>query len=363
MVVPITTLNARATRRRRRLCSAAAGALPALLLLPAFLVLAAGCGPGTQTGPESAAPVADGLAKAPPPAAPDGGERRAQAPGTTGPQPAAQPAPRTLQQLVEGNGAESFEQFLAGPWYRHTAQNDDGPEAPPVEIIHFEPDQRSITFFDGEVQEIYSWTGSDLRTASRIALQTHNTLVTSVEKTIIADVTADDELNLQVWSSDSDDESDQNGTYRRLDEAARGELVDAGAPQPGLAQLQLIGLYHGSDGQTILFDAPKFTWQQQERRLTGGFAVYSAGHPVIVFKVVSMAGTTSDVRTYALEFREYRGAERVRRSLVLHPATIEITGLTAVGSAALHFEQVELIDAADAGSEGSEPGPAPTGRG
>ena len=341
----ITTLNARAAHRRRRRWCAAAVALPALLLL------AAGCGPGTRTGTETAAPMADGAAIAAPPAAPAGGERPAQPPGAADPPPAEQPGPRTLQQLIDSNGAKPFERFLAGPWYRHAAQVDDGPHAQPVEIIHFEPEQRSITFFDGEVQEVYSWTGSDLRTTSRIAMRIHNALVTSVEKTIVADVTADDELNLQVWSSDSDDESDQNGTYRRLDEAARGDLVRSGAPQPGLVHLQLVGLYHGSDGQTILFDAPRFTWQQPGRRLTGGFAVYSAGRPVIVFKIVSMAGTTSDVRTFALEFREYRGAERVRRSLILHPATLAITGLTAVGTAALHFEQVEQLDSTVAGSE------------
>ena len=323
--------------RRRRWC-----ATPGLL--PAVLLLAAGCGPGSGAAADAGTTASDASANAAPPTVADGSGVRLHADGATVPPPAERPGPRTRQELIESSGAEPFERYLAGPWYRDAGDDGDAADGQRVDIIHFEPEQRRITFFDGEVQEIYSWDRSDPRTASRIAILMHNALVTSVEKTIMAEVAESDELQLQVWSSDSDDESDRNGTYRRLGARARQELVRTTVAQPGMAQLELNGLYHGSDGHTILFDAPRFTWQQDGRRLTGGFAVYSAGTPVIVFKFVSRAGNTSDVRAYALEFREHRGAERVRRSLILHPATLEITGLAAVGATALHFEQVELSE-------------------
>ena len=304
-----------------------------------------------------------GAPVASPPATVAGGDRRPQAASAAGPTLPERPGPGTRQQLVASEGATPFERYLAGPWYRHVGHDGDGPDDEHVEIIHFEPEPRRITFFHGEVQEIYSWDTSERRTASRLDIRMHNAHVTSVEKTIAAEVAADDELDLAVRGSDPDDDSDQHGTYRRLGETARGELAGTTAAQPGMAQLTLSGLYRGSDGQSILFDAPRFTWQQHGRRLTGGFAVYSVGQLVIVFKIVSLAGTTSDIRTYALEFREHRGAERVRRSLILHPATLEITGLAAVGATALHFEQVELVDAANA--DGAEAGTrtGPTGRG
>ena len=317
-------------------------------LLPAVLLFAGGCGAGGGPASDSGPTASDLSADAAPPTVAGGSGEHRHAAGATEPPPAQRPGPRTRQQLIESSGAEPFERYLAGPWYRHAEGGGDAADGQRVEIVHFEPEQRRITFFDGEVQEIYSWNRSDPRTASRIAILMRNALVTSVEKTIVAEVGESEELRLQVWSSDTDDESDRNGTYRRLAGAARHELVRATAPQPGMVRLELNGLYHGSDGETLVFDAPRFTWQQDGRRLTGGFAVYSAGTPVIVFKVVSRAGNTSDIRTYALDFREHRGAERVRRSLILHPATLEITGLAAVGAAALHFEQVELADAPDA---------------
>ena len=327
-------------------------------LLPAVLLLAAGCGPGSGAASDAGTTAADDAANAAAPTVAAGTGGRAHAPRAAEPPPAERPGPRTRQVLIESSGAaEPFERYLAGPWYRHGGDDSDVADGQPVEIIHFEPEQRRITFFDGEVQEIYSWDRSDPRTATRIAILMHNALVTSVEKTIVAEVAESEELQLQVWSSDADDESDRNGTYRRLGRAARQELVRATVPQPAIAQLELTGLYHGSDGQAILFDAPRFTWQQDGRRLTGGFAVYSAGVTVIVFKVVSRAGNTSDIRTYAVEFREHRGAERVRRSLILHPATLEITGLAAVGATALHFEQVELSDASNT-TDAADPGGA-----
>lgn len=323
---------------------------PAAVLL-ASLLLAAGCGPGS--GARAPAPDVPAIS---PPAVDAGGARRSNAGSTAAAPLPAQPGPRTPQEPAASSGAARFERYLAGPWYRHAGDDGDGPHGTPVDIVHFEPDRRRITFFDGEVQEVYSWDATEPRTAARADLRMRNALVTSVEKTVVAEVAADDELQLRVWGSDSDAESDQDGTYRRLGETARNELVRTGAPRPGMAQLQLSGLYHGGNGETILFEAPRFAWQQRGRRLTGGFAVYSVGQLVIVFKVVSMAGTTSEIRAYALEFREHRGSGRVRRSLILHPATLEITGLAAVGATALHFEQVELVDTA--GGEDAEAGAA-----
>ena len=325
-------------------------------MLPVVLLLAAGCGPDNDTGAgvDTLAPDgADAAGSLPAPPAAAVGDRSPAATAAAEPPPPEQPAPRTRQQLIESSGAEPFERYLTGPWYREPRDHDTGADRQ-VEIIHFEPDRRHVTFFDGEVQEIYSWDGSERRTATRIAIRVHNAIVTSVTKTMVVEVEEAEVLQLQVWSSDSDDESDLNGSYRRLDQSARDDLVASAVPQPGLAELELSGLYQGSDGQTILFETPRFTWQQNGRSLTGGFAVYFMERMVIVFKFVSLAGTTSDTRAYALEFQEHRGSERVRRSLILHPATLEVTGLAAVSASALHFEQVELAVSEEPGEAGAE---------
>ena len=108
--------------------------------------------------------------------------------------------------------------------------------------------------------------------------------------------------------------------------------------------MNLSGLYHDSTGQWIDFESPYFAWQSANERLSGTYTAYSLGQLVIVFKVTSKAGVTRELRTYAVDYRERRRGEQLRRSLVLRPARLAIAGVTGVGAEALHFEQLEIVD-------------------
>ena len=301
--------------------------------------------PVAETEPRRASRDAGGAAVAPGASAGIAGDRdadRNEAPASAS--LPSRPA-QALPQPDPDGGLQAFERFVAGLWYRLPDIEADSPDAP-VEVIQFEPVARRITLFDGEVQEVYAWDDSVRLRSGQFDIRMRNALVTSIEKTMSVEVVADDEARLAIRSSDEDDDDD--GVYRRLGETARRKLARTAAAQPGLAPLDLDGRYRGSDGEWIRFDPPRFTWQQSSGRLSGGFAVYSVDRLVIVFKVVAPAGTTREVRAYTLDYREQRGDDRMLRSLVLRPATLEIGGVTAVGATALHFEQVELIDVAEA---------------
>ena len=250
---------------------------------------------------------------------------------------AAEPAPSAPVSAAPGAAggavqrADEMERQLAGPWYRLNER---------LELILFEPEQRRITLFDGDVQEIYLWDAARRMPGSRIEIQVRNELIHSLERTIAVELVSGAEIRLTMEGGDHH----FDGGYRKFDDHARGLLPVSSAVRPGLVDLDLAGRYRDGAGQSIEFEPPRFTWRAGDRQVSGAYVLYSVGQPVIVFKVTSDAGITRELRTYTVDYREQRRGERLVRSLVLHPARLEITGVTEVGAAALHFERLELLE-------------------
>ena len=257
--------------------------------------------------------------------------------------PASPTAQDSLRELFASDGTAGFETHLAGPWYRLVQPDPSDSLISRMEIIHFEPEQGRITLFDGDVQEIYVWDVSHRLLAARLGIWVHNVLVPSIERTINVEAVTADEIRV-VMKGDDDHYFD--GTYHKLDEHARARLADSGVVRPGLVELNLAGLYRDDTGQAIDFEPPHFTWQSANERVSGTYTAYSLGQLVIVFKVMSTAGVTRELRTFTADYRERSSGEQLLRSLVLRPARLAITGVTGIGAAALHFEQLETLDAA-----------------
>lgn len=256
----------------------------------------------------------------------------------------------SLPELLASEGTAEFERHLAGPWYRLVQPDPSDSLISRMEIIHFEPEQRRMTLFDGDVQEIYVWDVSHRLLATRLGIWVHNELVPSIERTINVEAVTADEIRVVMKGAD---DHYFDGNYRKLDEHARTGLADSGRVRPGLVELDLAGRYRDSTGQSIDFEPPHFTWQTADERVSGTYAAYSLGQLVIVFKVTSTAGVTRELRTYTADYRERRRGEQLLRSLVLRPARLAITGVTGVGATALHFEKLEALDAATAPDTGA----------
>ena len=257
------------------------------------------------------------------------------------------PATRdSLGELFASDGTAEFETHLAGPWYRLVQPDPSDSLISRMEIIHFEPEQGRITLFDGDVQEIYVWDVSHRLLAGRLGIWVHNELVPSIERTINVEAETGDEIRVVMKGDDDDHYFD--GNYRKLDDHARTRLAESGLVRPGLVELHLAGRYRDSTGQAIDFEPPHFTWQSADERVSGTYTAYALGQPVIVFKVMSTAGVTRELRTYTVDYRERHRGEQLLRSLVLRPARLAITGVIGVGAAALHFEQLETPDPAPA---------------
>lgn len=302
-------------------------------------VLLAGCGGGGGNGAELSAPPA-----------------AAAVPGNL-PAPVTPAAHEASADPAPDPGSVDLERQLAGPWYRLVPSPPDAAGAARgarLDLILFEPEQGRVTLFGGDVQESYLWDASRPLPGSRAAIRVRNELVHSLERTITVEVMTGAEIRVAM----EDDDHPFAGDYRKFDDRASALLAPASTVQPGLVDLDLAGRYRDAAGQALEFAAPRFVWQNGDRQESGAYAVYTLGRPVIVFKIMSPAGVTRELRTYTVDYREQRRGERLLRSLVLRPARLEITGVTEISAAALHFEQSEMAEEATAAQPGAAPTPS-----
>ena len=305
------------------------------------------------------------LSAAPPAALPAGNAALAAAgpgdlpPDAGGRPPAAPPAPvpgasgasagaGELQELLAGDGTARWERHLAGPWYRLAPAETGAAPDRGLQLILFEPERRRVTLFEGEVQESYLWDDSHRPAASRIGIRVRNELVPSIERTIDVEAVTGAEIRVAMQGGDHH----FDGNYRTLDADARARLARPDAVRPGPVELDLAGRYLDAAGEAIDFEPPRFTWQSGDQRISGVYALYSLERLIIVFKVTSPAGVTRELRTYTVDYRQRRRGERLLRSLVLHPARLEISGVAEVGAAALHFERLEFAEEATTEDQG-----------
>ena len=262
---------------------------------------------------------------------------------------------RQLRELFASSATETFERFLAGPWYRPLEPGAAGPLTRGTEVIHFEPERRRITLFDGDVQEIYTWEVSHRLLSSRLGIWVRNELVPSIQKTINVEVTSLRDLRVVMKGRERGDYADHH--YEKLTTGLQTELARATAVDPGLVELHLSGLYRTDHGDTIIFESPRFTWLMGSESESGGYAIYSVGQPVIVFKVMSPGGVTRELRSYTLEYDEHLVGDRLFRSILLRPATLAVDGVSLEARTALRFEQVEIVQETTA-EEHAGPGAA-----
>ena len=262
---------------------------------------------------------------------------------------------RQLRDLFASSATETFERFLAGPWYRPLEPGAAGLLTRGAELIHFEPERRRITLFDGDVQEIYIWEVSHRLLSSRLGIWVRNELVPSIQKTINIEVTSLRDIRVVMKGRERGDYTDRH--YEKLTTGLQTELARATAVDLGLVKLHLSGLYRADNGDTIIFESPRFTWLMGSDSESGGYVIYLVGQPVIVFKVMSPGGVTRELRSYTLEYDEHLVGDRLFRSILLRPATLEVGGVSFEARTALRFEQVEIVQET-AAEEHAGPGAA-----
>jgi hypothetical protein len=174
-----------------------------------------------------------------------------------------------------------------------------------------------------------------------LQIRAHNESIPSIKKKITVSLRSMREVLVSVQGVERSDRTE--ATYARLSGELQKQLLEGDVVTTGPADLTLTGLYRDADGETILFEAPSFTWISDVGTESGGFAVHSFGGPVLVFRVLSRSGLTLSHRSFALRYEEQQSGERLVRSILLQPATLTVDGAVAQSAPALRFEQVEFL--------------------
>ncbi len=257
-------------------------------------------------------------------------------------------AQKQLAELFSASATQTdYEQFLEGPWHR---RNDV------KSLLVF--DERTLRFFDGEVQEIYRIDFFS-RWGNTVRLEAHNLSLQQIKKWITLSVVAANTLRLEVrntpWVAEDDPWS---GEYLRLAPDVQQSILAQRNPRAARPAVRLVGIFRAVDGAEIAFDSPTFTWVTPDGGSSGGGFAVMEGLPVlnthyleretpdqagiISFKFLDQAGLKSTDRTYLLEYKEKVDATTVVRTVSLTPVSLTIRGALATSREPLVLEQIEM---------------------
>jgi len=246
--------------------------------------------------------------------------------------PGAVVAERQLQELFRDAAVEPFEEFLAGPWYLSSAKDRE-------ELILFLPGERRIAIYTGQVQEIYSWQASFRSLSNRLLIFGANESIESITKRFSVDVVSLNTIDVSIWGSEQWDQS--SGRFLKLTEELQGSLPGAERPRARPVALKLDGLYQSGAGIRLIFEAPNFTWIDEKRSFSGGYAIFALDHDVLYLQGMDDNGMPGETAAYIMEYTEKKEGEYLYRNLALTPGRIGVQGIRPVSETRLLFEQME----------------------
>lgn len=246
-------------------------------------------------------------------------------------------------------GAKAFESFLAGPWVKSSssgAANGTDPTASTPDsgdtILFFDPTKKEITFYSGDVMEVYYWENSYRTLYNSLVISGYNELVQYIKAQISLSVTSID--HIQVYSPDQ-----WAGSYQKLTESMQQSLIKhSNVPY---TPPKLSGTYTSPSGAKLDFKDPRFTLDEGGKSRTGGYSIFDYGVPVLELRFLTPGGIVDGTKAYKLDFSEEKSKTQIIRKLVLTPGRLSIHGFVAIGDTPVHYDQtINLEPTKNAGS-------------
>lgn len=262
-----------------------------------------------------------------------------------------------LTNLYNGT-AETFEDFLNGPWYK---TNDSGagtdagpPTAQSVDIMFYNRHGREITFAHGEIEQSFTIEESYKTAFQRgIQLKIRNDAIPTMREFAAISVPALDTIIVAVQGDDS-----WNGTYKRLSGGLHQALLSNGRQGVSIAKLDLSGLYKDDNGTEVFFSSPRFTIRENGTERNGEFLVYADGEQrVLELRILSETGQVEERRLYIVEYKEESTKTQIVRILNMTPAVVSVHGFEPLNNQVNRFEQIERRE--QAGRQKAAPAQSP----
>ncbi|MDR3200822.1 MAG: pallilysin-related adhesin [Spirochaetales bacterium] len=238
------------------------------------------------------------------------------------------------KQLAElfSKGAEEFEGFLDGPWYR---TGSDSGDASLGEILQFDVKNRRIIFFTTGMQQIFIWQNSYRTIYRAIYLNCTNESISNITSQLSISVSGMNSFDLTVKGEEGWD-----GQYRRLGQELQASFISAGQKQVKIASVNLSGLYRNDSGTEIYFSSPRFTMRENGKESAGGYVVYSFDGDILEMKVLKNNGLVDSVKTFKITYQEEKQGRQILRNLLLQPAEVRSTGVQVKALGEIRLQQI-----------------------
>ncbi len=244
---------------------------------------------------------------------------------------------RQLKELFEAK-EEAFEKFLSGPWYR---ANKDAPISVQSmgDIIFFDPKARLITFFTGDVQEIYNWESSHKTIYRGLYINGENYSIASIRRQIAVTVLSANSIQVTIQGSEEWD-----GEYKKLGQSIQSNLIRQKMLKIPVDSLRISGLYSNQEGTELYFNSPFFTMHEKGKEISGGYAIYQVNTDILELKIMSASGLVTETRTYRITYTEEKDKVRIVRRIILMPGRVGVKGFEPLKGEQLKLEQIETLE-------------------
>lgn len=245
---------------------------------------------------------------------------------------------KQLRELFANPSAGAFEEYLSGPWY---LSGSEGKE----EIILFSPEEKQITIYSGQVEEIYIWQASFRSLSNRLLIFTANESIESIQKRIYIEVVSLNTIDVSIIGAEQWDRT--AGRYIKLSEELQQELLKKKQSEVKPSAVSLKGVYKSGKGIEIIFDPPHFTWIGERRQFSGGFTIILLDKEVLYLKGLDENGLPVEDATYIMEYSEKKEGGYFYRTLTLTPGRMSVHGVKPVSEEKITFEQLESLEKGD----------------
>jgi hypothetical protein len=255
------------------------------------------------------------------------------------------------QQLRElfTSGKKRFEEFLSGPWIL-TNQSGLGQGR---HLINFNSKAGTITFYTGEIQEIYHWKSSYRFLSNGLSIHGENEIVPYITIQISAYVQDLNNIRLLISDINSHNATRNtnntwSGVYQKLGPSTRNSLLARSGNPEGTDHLPaLTGLYKSDTHPNIYFDPPYFRYREGSDPAHGGFSVYSMGEDILELRFLNKNGITEGRRRYSFDFSAEKKNNEIVRRLILTPGKLGVNGFKPTSNEPIRYEQVEIVGEED----------------
>ncbi|MCD6343228.1 MAG: hypothetical protein J7L76_05540, partial [Spirochaetaceae bacterium] len=203
-------------------------------------------------------------------------------------------------------------------------------------------DTREILFYNGSIEEVFTWGVSHRTTAKRLYTRVSNAIIPSMYDTV--SVSAESYDRIELWRA----ATNWNGTYRRLSPALQLILDSESSLEPILSPIKLTGVWQSSDGADIIFDMPGIKWTENGKTRMGTASLFSLGNKMVLqIQFMKKNGALEETTNWLADYEEDKDPTRIIRSLSLTPAQLRVDQIRETGAVTRRFEQIEVLTASE----------------